>query len=135
MLSLLCSIPYPHVTFTIVDLAQDTTYSCILIIDYGFQPDNTRNCLSQDDHYSVCDSLKNLSNEKLMKLGTALGLLYPNVKKMKYLPEDMVYSWLNGEDNVLTTTGPPCWASLVTALNSINQGGIASTIKRGMGKM
>ena len=42
-------------------------------------------------------------------MGTALGLLYSNLKKMNDLPDDMVDAWLNGMDSVLKMSGPPSW--------------------------
>ena len=89
-----------------------------------------RDHLSQEDHFDVCKSLKLLNNEELRKLGTALGLLYPNLKRMTNLPDEMVDAWLKGMDNVLKKS-PPSWTSLINALKEIDQEGVASTIMKG----
>ena len=49
---------------------------------------------------------------------------------MKNLPDDMVNAWLIGADNVVNTSGPASWESLITALCHIGQQGIASAIQR-----
>ena len=87
--------------------------------------------LSTEDHFKVCKSLRVLNNEQLRGLGTALGLFYSNLKKMKDLPDDMVDAWLNGMDSVLKMSGPPSWTSLIKALENIGQEGVASTIRKG----
>ena len=84
--------------------------------------------LSMADHYTVTKHLRDLSNEDLIKVGEALGLYYPDLKRMKDLPGDMVAAWLNKKDNVLSASGEPSWASLIKALRDINQPGIARKI-------
>ena len=90
-----------------------------------------RDNLSKADHYEVCKSLKVLNTEQLIELGTALGLDFANLKKMKDLPGDMVHAWLNGMDYVLKKSGSPSWTCLIKALDSVGQGGVASTIRKG----
>ena len=87
--------------------------------------------LSMEDHFEICESLKLLNDKELVKLGTALGLLYSNLKKMKDLPDEMVDAWLKGMDSVLKKSGPPSWTSLIKALENIGQEGVASTIRKG----
>ena len=53
------------------------------------------------NHFEVCKSQKVLKDEELIELGTALGLDFAKLKRMKDLPEDMVHAWLNGADYVL----------------------------------
>ena len=65
-------------------------------------------------------------------LGGALGLYYPHLRKMSPLLKEMVAAWLNREDNVLSASGDPSWASLIKALQDINQAGIAKKIAEGM---
>ena len=48
---------------------------------------------------------------------------------MKSLPEDMVAAWLRREDYVLKVSGEPTWRSLVQALTTVGQGGIAKDIE------
>ena len=96
--------------------------------------DNTKkkeecNHLSRASHFKVCKILKVLDNESLINLGTALGLFYENLKRMKNLPDDMVNAWLNEADNVTQTSGIPCSTSLSIALEAIDQGGVASKVK------
>ena len=88
------------------------------------------NSLSTADHFKVCKSLKALNNEQLRELGTALGLDYAHLQRMNTLPGDMVDAWLKRMDNVLKSD-PPSWTSLIKALESMNQGGVASTIRKG----
>ena len=88
------------------------------------------NSLSTADHFKVCKCLKALNNEQLRELGTALGLDYAHLQRMNTLPGDMVDAWLKCMDNVLKSD-PPSWTSLIKALESINQAGVASTIRKG----
>jgi hypothetical protein len=62
-------------------------------------------------------------------VGGALGLAYVNLQKMKVLPADMVAAWLRREDYVLNVSGEPTWRSLVQALKTVGQGGIAKDIE------
>ena len=102
-------------------------FHIILALDELQQPaPELQKPLSTDDHFKVSQRLKHLTNEDLIKLGTALGLHYSNVKKMKDLPEEMVHAWLIGADNVFKTAS---WASLITALRKIDQKKIASAIQ------
>ena len=64
-----------------------------------------------------------------MRLGGALGLEYPHLTRMPYLMGDLVAAWLNGEDHVMEKSGPPSWSSLIAALRSISQPGIANAIE------
>ena len=74
-------------------------------------------------------SLKNLDTEKLRDLGGALGLSYPNLKRMNAILDDMSAAWLNKEDNVLEKSGEPTWNRLVEALEKIGQMGVAEEIR------
>ena len=74
-------------------------------------------------------SLKNLDTKKLRDLGGALGLSYPNLKRMNAILDDMTAAWLNKEDNVLEKSGEPTWNRLVKALEKIGQKGVADGIK------
>ena len=62
-------------------------------------------------------------------MGGALGLDFVNLQKMKNFPEDMVAAWLRREDYVLKMSGEPTWRSLVQALTTVGQGGIAKDIE------
>ena len=81
------------------------------------------------NHSKVTQFLTDLTNEQLVDLGAALGLLHPHLQRMKTLPGDMVAAWLRMEDNV---TQSPSWNTLAAALEAIHQKGIASTIRKGM---
>ena len=72
--------------------------------------------LCMTDHYAVTRHLRDLSNEDLIGVGGALGLYYPHLRKMSPLLEELVAAWLNREDNVLSASGEPSWASLIKAL-------------------
>ena len=78
----------------------------------------------------MTEYLSDLTNKKLLKLGSALGLLWSNLKKMTMLCEDLVEGWLNGADNVVATSGQPTWASLIKALEKIKLKGVAEKIKK-----
>ena len=84
------------------------------------------------DHYAITKHLRDLSNEELIGVGGALGLLYPHLRRMSPFLEEMVAAWLNREDNVLSASGEPSWASLIKALQDIDQPGIAKKIAEGM---
>ena len=89
--------------------------------------------LSVADHHEVVTSLKNLGDDDLIGLGTALGLLFPNITKMKPdLLNKMVHAWLIETDNVTRYSGTPSWKSLTKALEDIGQKGVASAIKKSM---
>ena len=45
------------------------------------------------------------------------------------LHQDMVLSWLRGDDNVLKESGPPSWGSLVSAFEQKGLNGVAKIIK------
>ena len=64
-------------------------------------------------------------------MGGALGLAYDIIEKMKELPEDMVAAWLRKEDYVREE---PTWNSLVKALKSVGQAGIAQKIMETVNK-
>ena len=86
--------------------------------------------IGMKDHFQVTEYLSDLTKEELLKLGSALGLLWPNLKKMTMLCEDLVEGWLNGADNVVATSGQPTWASLIKALEKIKLKGVAGKIKK-----
>lgn len=71
-----------------------------------------------------------LQNFEIVRLGQALGLRRSKLKRMSILPDDMVDAWLNREDNVLETSGPPTWQSLCQALRAISQNGTAADIEQ-----
>ena len=85
--------------------------------------------LTMADHKAVSQCLDDLTNEDLIVLGTELGLKYPRLKRMRFLLGDMVAAWLNREDYVLASSGPPSWASLMAALRNIGMIGIATAIQ------
>ena len=84
------------------------------------------------DHFDVTQYLTDLEPAQILRLGGALGLHYPNLKKMQTPLEDMVEAWLRKDDNVLERSGPPTWKSLVKALETIGNIGIADKIKEDM---
>ena len=88
--------------------------------------------LTMADHYAVTKHLRDFGNDELIGVGGALGLYYPHLRRMNPLLEEMVAAWLNREDNVLSASGDPSWASLIKALQDINQPGIAKKIAEGM---
>ena len=87
--------------------------------------------LTTDDHFAVMGHLRDLGNEQLLEVGGALGLRYARMKRMTSLMSEMVAAWLNGEDDVLTISGPPSWASLIKALHDVGLNGVALAINAG----
>ena len=80
------------------------------------------------DHHDICQELNNLSQKELNSLGGELGLLYPRLKHMSPLPEEMVTAWLSKEGNVLKRTGQPTWRSLADALKRSGHANLAEKI-------
>lgn len=85
--------------------------------------------LSERDHLKINQYLKFMEDKDIILLGQALGLERSKLKKMKDLPGAMIDAWLNQEDDVLATSGPPTWDSLSKALREIDQIGIAARIE------
>ena len=89
--------------------------------------------LTMADHFAVTEHLRDLCNESdLIRLGGALGLYYPHLRRMNPFLEELVAAWLNRRDNVLSASGDPTWVSLIKALQDIDQPGIAQKIEQGM---
>ena len=91
--------------------------------------------LTISDHFEVAECLKyHLNKEELIQLGGALGLHYSNLEKMKCsdrsLCDELVFAWLNEEDDVMLRSGKPSWESLMTALRTM---GFAQWIQRQRG--
>ena len=84
------------------------------------------------DHYTVTKHLRDLSNEDLIRVGGALGLYYPRLRKMTPLLEELVAAWLNKDDNVRVASGDPTWESLIKALRDIDKTGLAEEITQGI---
>lgn len=71
--------------------------------------------------------IKDLCKGPLVSLGVALGLSYPNVKRMserENFLEDLIHDWLLKVDQVKN----PTWESLVNCLHEIGQTGIANRV-------
>ena len=86
--------------------------------------------LGIEDHFEVTEYLDELQTPQIIKLGEALGLYYPSLKKMQSPLEDMVEAWLRKDDSVLAKTGLPCWKSLMEALLKTKNTGIAEKIRQ-----
>lgn len=82
-----------------------------------------------DDLFKVIKYLNPIHNNDIRRLGLALGLYFPNLKRMENLPEDMVQAWLLKQDNVIMK-GKPTWSNLVKALREIGQNGVAQKIEQ-----
>ena len=87
------------------------------------------NYTDMSDHFIVTQYLSDLNPQQIITLGGALGLYYPNLKKMKHPLEDMVEAWLKEDDQVLLKSGHPSWKSLVKALELAKNTGIAEKIR------
>ena len=102
---------------------------------YKFYCDDNSQCDSScsltdgSHHHKVATYLRPLMREIVDQVGGALGLVYPNLRKMQRCPDDMVNAWLRKEDYVLTSSGDPTWRSLAKALSKEGQTGIAQRIE------
>ena len=81
------------------------------------------------DHHDVSKELAPLTDQDLTNLGTALGLYYSSVDRMRDKLNGVVNAWLNEKDNVVTISSPPSWATLVKALRDNNHHGLAQDIE------
>ena len=70
-----------------------------------------------------------MSKDKIIEVGLALGLLYPNLTKMSTLPHDMIEAWLQQRDNVGSVSGPPTVQSLIEALQSSDLAGTVEVVR------
>ena len=80
----------------------------------------------------IAGYLCRMDTEKVLSLGVELGLRFISLKnKMNSatLLHDTIHAWLQKEDDVMKT-GKPTWKTLVKALNSIGQTGIATEIEK-----
>ena len=80
-----------------------------------------------DAVYTVSQYLKDMDREEVIRLGIALGLSFIKLKGMIIFPEDVIASWLKGDDKC----GPPSWTSLATALERTGHTAIASKVRKG----
>ena len=85
-------------------------------------------------HSEARKFLECLSSDRLMTIGLRLGLRYANLKRMREggLLDDMLDSWLSGDDNVIEKSGHPSWQSLIKALEEAGYNGVATEIRKGM---
>ena len=83
------------------------------------------------DHSQVTKFLKNLTTEKLINIGSHLGLNYSRLTKSdpKSLMNEMVHCWLQKDDYVMKVSGEPRWESLIKVLKECGHNGIASKIQ------
>ena len=81
------------------------------------------------DLNGIVSYLRDLDEEHCISLGLQFGLRYSKLKKMKQYPHDVVEAWLIKQDNV-TEQCPPTWRSLIAALRSIDQTGIADDVRK-----
>ena len=81
------------------------------------------------DHATICEYLKDIDRRELIQLGGTLGLDFSKIRRMQYIPEDMIAAWLRREDNVLERSGEPTWKSLIHCLQKIGQKGVAKSIE------
>ena len=78
-------------------------------------------------HYEISRHLKELDNDQIIEVGTALGMNHSKLKRMHSLPGDMVAAWLRKEDDVLEN---PTWKVLSEALKDTGQTGLAKKIQQ-----
>ena len=76
--------------------------------------------------------LNRIDAAKVVNLGVALGLNYTSLKNNMNsgtFVNDTIYAWLQKEDDVMER-GKPTWKTLVKALKSEGQTGIATEIEK-----
>ena len=76
--------------------------------------------------------LHRIDAAKVVNLGVALGLNFTSLKNNMNsgtFVNDTIYAWLQKEDDVMKK-GKPTWKTLVKALNSVGQTGIATEIEK-----
>ena len=81
------------------------------------------------DLFEITQYLGDMDNEQLIKLGGALGLRHPSLKRMKTLPDDMVAAWLLRQEDVLERSGEPTYERLAVALEKVRQNGLARDVR------
>ena len=79
--------------------------------------------------FDITQYLKDLSNDQLINLGGALGLLFPTLRRMNDLPNEMVAAWLLRQEDVLERSGEPTYERLAVALETIEQNGLAKDVR------
>ena len=81
-------------------------------------------------HFRISRHLKELENDQIIDVGTALGINHAKLKRMRSLPGDMVAAWLRREDDVIEFSGNPTWKALTRALSDNGQTGLATKIQQ-----
>ena len=79
----------------------------------------------------IAGYLCRMDTAKVVNLGVALGLNFTSLKNNMNsgtFVNDTIHAWLQKEDDVMQT-GKPTWKTLVKALNSVGQTGIATKIE------
>ena len=66
-----------------------------------------------------------MTRDDIIEVGLALGLLFPNLKRMEKLPHDMVEAWLQQKDDAK----PPTTETLIQALLGSDLKGTADIVK------
>lgn len=80
------------------------------------------------DHGRVYEYIKKMKDDEIRMLGRELGLEYATLTSLHHPQSQVIAAWLRVEDNVLTTSGPPSWKSLVKALQNVWRPDIADRI-------
>ena len=86
----------------------------------------------EHDMADISDYLNGMDAAKVVKLGVALGLNFSSLKNNMNsgtFLQDTIHAWLQKEDDVMKR-GKPTWKTLVKALESIGQTGIATEIAK-----
>ena len=84
--------------------------------------------LTEEHHFEVFSHLNKLSKEELVRVGTALGLLFRNCTDMS--KDQIVTAWLKGNDNVVKDERDSrTWDALITALKKCGNNGIAKDVQ------
>lgn len=86
--------------------------------------------LTREHHAMIVSYLTDLSKQEVVNVGVKLGLSYTSLDASSNFPDDMVTRWLRKDCNVLQV-GKPSWDILISALQSCDHNGIASSIRKG----
>ena len=87
--------------------------------------------IGEHDMTDISAYLNRIDAAKVVKLGVELGLNFTSLKNNMNsgtFVNDTIHAWLQKEDDVMER-GKPTWKTLVKALNSVGQRGIAAEIK------
>ena len=84
------------------------------------------------DFSQLCNDLRRLTKEEIVKVGTILGLNYGRLSDLpaEKFPHEMIQWWLEKRDYVMKISGTPTLRSLIKALEENGFDGHANKVKK-----